>query len=473
MRQINRFLNLKIATLPIFPFFLTIVLLTLAVLSCSKNAHFPAAGTGDSNLIQSPALAQVRLFLQDSLSPGAYDSLEFSDMLVDSTATGNLFLRFPSLGDPVTRRFIVVETTPELTPLKAARFLVAQTAVFPALPSTGSSAVKALFLGSSPAFNGTVTKTWLNGGQVYSSAVVNGYTTALHPTKTVGADATDKTTDSDFDGTGETLPDILIQAPYADDEQMMYYMDLGEWIEGGGGTSAYTSSNSGGVSLLGFPVDLATVRPAINLRGYFGCFGALTTAGVTYTLTAYASIPTSDPNAMLYKTVGQAPLGNAFLGLSKTAGGQTTTQYICFYSGCPSCVQGTGQTPSEFADMSGSAYNASYSKNITAAQFAVLENTMLNDASLQYSPYEFNSTDFISQIFNNPQIGAGGLNVVPMEDISGSTISSPNGLYMAIANLAAKATPGASANPSSQGQVGTSHGNCGGGPTSGQSTLTL
>ena len=98
--------------------FLSIMLLTAAI-SCNKSPHGLRSQAAFPELLQGSLLDSIKHYLRDSLSPAAFDSLEFSKVIVDTAGNGNLFLRFPSLGDPITRRFIVVEASPGLLPLKA------------------------------------------------------------------------------------------------------------------------------------------------------------------------------------------------------------------------------------------------------------------------------------------------------------------------------------------------------------------
>ncbi|MDR3712365.1 MAG: hypothetical protein P4L51_06090 [Puia sp.] len=428
--------------------FVSIMLLTAAI-SCNKSPQNAVARPSYPG-IQASQLDSVKHFLQDSLPASAYDSLQFSQGVLDTAASGNLYLRFPSLGDPISKRFLLVETSPGFIPLKAVGIRIIQTG-----QDTASTR-------SSGSFNGTIVKTWLKGSVAYTSPVVSGFATVLHPAKTVSTDAADKSNDSDFDGTGETLPDILIEAPFEDDENMMFYADLGVFIEGGGGSGSYQllsgggSSSSSSVSV--YAVDVQAEKPGINVKAYLACLDAFTGKDPTYSVTIYSAIPSSNPNIMFNPST--LHVGHTFLGLTKTAGGQSATQYIGFYASCGWCAVTGNFTTSKLVDNEGHPYNASYTVNVTADQFAAVQTRMESDADLDYSLYDYNCASYALDVFD---LVAPGVLEVP--DMSLTPIAppgiTPNGVYIAIAKLVWDGVDGATASPV-QSAAGQSYGNCGG-----------
>ncbi|MDR3712362.1 MAG: hypothetical protein P4L51_06075 [Puia sp.] len=438
MRPFRKFLTF----LSIGILLLTTAFLNIALLSCTKDGKPRSGASADQSTVKAIALTRVNLFLKDSLSPGAYDSLAFSQVIVDTATNGNLFLRFPNLGDPVSRRFVLVETTPGGVPLKAACFFIRWDTT---AAMAGSS--------SAASFNGLVTKTWLNGRVAYTSPVANGYILALHPDKSAAAAESNKSIDSDFDGTGETLPDILIEAPLAGDE-VIYYMELGEMIDEGGSTGLYEPASGGAsIAMLGNPA--LSARPAINLKGYLGCFGLISNTGATYSLSIYASIPTTNPSVL---TGTNGATGESFIGLTKSSGGQTFTQYFGF---APAVAYGAGSppVPGAILDMGGSAYNASYSVSVTAQQFQFAADDITMYSGIYFNSWNANSSDFAYSAF-----GSAVSDFFPPEltDPTLGPIETPNGLFLYIQSLQAQKVPGAFANTNSRSSVGASHGNCGG-----------
>ncbi|MDR3712363.1 MAG: hypothetical protein P4L51_06080 [Puia sp.] len=442
MTPFNRFFHSISSVVNFAIFFPVVFLIVAALVSCNKQGKTFSAESANGGINKTKALGAVNPFLKDSLSPGAYDSLEFSQVIVDTATNGNLFLRFPSLGDPVSRRFVLVETTTGGIPLKAACFLIHRDT---AAATTSSP--------SMPMFNGFVSKTWLNGSVAYTSPVANCYILALHPDKSVAAAESNKSTDSDFDGTGETLPDILIEAPLAGDE-VIYYLELGEMIEEGGGTGLYEPASGGAsIAMLGNPA--LSARPAINLKGYLGCFGLLPTSGARYSVTIYASIPTSNPTVL---TNGAGVPGQAFIGLSMTSGSQQTNQYFGFFPVCDACASNGQAIASKMVDMSGAAYNASYTIQISQAQFNDLISYLGTSSTGPYQQSLSNSSDFAFDSFNDVDATGLGAYLVP----GAGTALTPNGIFLAIEQKAATGATGAYANATSQSSVGASHGNCGG-----------
>ena len=432
--------------------FIFSIMLQMAAISCNKSPQESLARPSYPGL-QDSRLDSVKHYLQDSLSPAAYDSLQFSRLILDTAANGNLFLRFPSLGDPISRRFIVVETSPSFTPLKAAGIRIYQS-------SQDSASSR-----SSGSFNGSITKTWLNGNLAYTSPVESGFVAILHPTRAITSDATDKTIDTDFDGTGETLPDILIEAPLEDDENMMYYMDFGQFIDGGGGSGTYELIGGGtGVSgtINVYAVDVEAEKPGINIKAYLACLAAMGNTGATYSVTIYTAIPASNPNIMFNPST--LHVGHTFLGLTKTVGGQSATQYVGFYASCGWCAVMGNFTTAKLVDNEGHPYNASYTVNVSADLFSDVENRMEEDADLDYSLYDYNCASYALDVFDLVAPG-----VLDVPDMSLTPIASPgitpNGVYIAIAKLVWDGVDGAMAS-TTQSTAGQSYGNCGGGATS-------
>ncbi|MDR3712364.1 MAG: hypothetical protein P4L51_06085 [Puia sp.] len=427
---------------------LLIAVAMLAILfSCSKtpqNEPSGSAGAGISAIVLKP----IQAFLKDSLTPGAYDSLEFSRIILDTASTGNLFFRVPSLGVPVSRQFIAIETTPGLVPLKAAWLRIT-----PGINLQTSDSTNRVM-----GFNGSITRSTLGGDTVYSSPVVNGLITVLNASRSISTEAlAQKNTDSDFDGTGEELAEIVITAPTGE-EGDAYFLDLEEIFDSGeGAVNTYVSANGSGSSLGVFPSSFQNEQPAINVAGYLGCFSLLPNTGATYSVTIYASIPTSNPLVLSNASGGT---GQTFLGLSKTAGNRTTTQYIGFFPDCP-CDAGLPSTPSKIVDMGGSAYNASYTLSLNAGQFATLLFQIQISVGTPYAAGMSTGSTFAVNAINSVDPGYLTMPSLPVNSPS-QYAGTPNAVFFEIQNAATSKAPGATTNANVQSVVGSSHGNCGG-----------
>ncbi|MDR3712360.1 MAG: hypothetical protein P4L51_06065 [Puia sp.] len=441
-------------------FLISTISLLIVAISCSKTQQNLAARPIYPTLAQSSALNTVKAYLRDSLSPSAYDSLEFPDIIVDTASSGNLFLRLPSLGDPVSRRFFLVETTQGLMPLKAAGFLIQ-------LTITPANAVS----GSLPAANGIITKTWLNGSTVYVSPVISGFVTALHPDRTIASDASDKTTDSDFDGTGETLPDILIEAPMTTAEEGTYYMDLGALMDGGS-SGSYSSSGGPGGTVNPYAVLPQAEKPAINIKGYLGCLDQYATqlANNTYFITLYTALPTSDPNTV---TASNGYIGQSFIGLRVASGGSGDSQYIGFAPASAAVALQGYSTPGMLVDMQYASYCASYTVQISAASFAQAEALLQTLSQTAYNFNTFNGNSFAYDFFYQT---TGQPNLDPAFDLLNNGPLNPNtsnGLYTMMNTLNKMGAAGITANPAGTSSVGKGSGNCSavtGGGTAGLTT---
>ncbi|MDR3712366.1 MAG: hypothetical protein P4L51_06095 [Puia sp.] len=427
-------------------FFFSLMLLTAAI-SCNKSQPNATARPSYPTL-QGNRLDSVKHYLRDSLSEPAYDSLDFSNLIVDSASTGGLFLRIPSIGDPVAHRFVLVLTTPGILPLQAAKFLIEQAQT--ASVQSGGNATRTI-----SGFNGTVTRLALNGSTAYSSPVVNGVVSVLAKSRTVSADAVSgKSTDSDFDGTGEELTEVIITAPNVFDDEVTY-IDLADLLGTGGVASltTYAPANGSGTSLLVNPSNGAVDLPAITLKNYFACFNLIDELNATYAISIFASIPTSDPNLL---TDPYGNTGETFFSLSKTEYGETVTQYFGFEPVCASCAENNQQTTTKVVDMSGAPYNARLTVTISPGVFTALQGALNSYSGYNYTASDFNQSLLAYGLFTSSGVPATGLT----PNLPGEDEATPNGIYSSIKGMSGNANTSIYTDQNAQMLAGQSHGPC-------------
>ena len=407
--------------------------------ACRKQ---PAAG----NLRPATDLTAVRHFLKDSLPAPTYDSLDFSRVVIASRDSGrHYFVRVAFTGEDVAEHFVLIGTDAAFGPITGTVLRITR---------DPASAVTTPYV-----FNGTVVKTHLDGTADYTSAISNGYVMARHTKAPALAEPNDPYIE---------LPEIIIYAP-----EETYYADWDVFISGAGyGNYGYSSSSaiSGGggsgspsaVNSYSFDVanELQASRAGIDLKAYLNCFSTISAPDETFTAALFVRIPDpNNPNTMWNPYTGN--VGHTFVMVSKTAGGQTITQYIGFYA-----TNGfdaiTDPTPSKMVDNSGHPYDATLTFKPTAAQFSALLTALQNYSVNQYQLGGYNCTNYALDAFNSMYEAAGLSPIsVPLMAIPSQTPGeTPNGLYKALQSLPSNGPDGQVSISAQDRIAGASHGAC-------------
>jgi hypothetical protein len=428
----------------------TIFLLALSILACNKGLRpiLPAVGYSDARL------AQTSEMLKDSLSKTSFDSLDFSHAQILSFDTGTTYyIRIPSIGFDISKKFILIRTGKAYQPTAAARLVIAE-------DSIAKDAVPV-----SLGFYGSITKTFLNGTVAFHSAVNGGYIQALHSSQRV-------TYVMAADEEPIELPEIVIYAPDDGDDGEGEYYDLISIIGGGGGSvgGGYAASGGGGggsaagssSSFTAVNLLLATT-PGIDLQRYFNCFDNVPSdANTTYTASLLVKVPnTSNPSVMWDPTQADG-VGHTFIELTKTNGTTSITQYIGFY-GQGGVLYSTEaalgfSVPSKLVDNSSHLYNAKLSINLSGDQFSQLLNDLQSYSMAKYNLSSYNCTTYGLSAFNN--VLPTPLNP-PAMAIPGQAVGdTPNGLFITMESMPANGPDGQVSISSAPQTAGSGHGPC-------------
>lgn len=371
---------------------ITICAVLLAAASCQKSSKV--------TLPSGIEIGSLRAYLQDSLAAPSFDSLDFQHSVIDTYDSGRTYyVRVPSLGIDLAKKFVLLRTDSLYRPLKAACFEIK-------VDSFASDVLPSAF-----GFFGSIRKSHLNGSVAYNSPVSRGYIQALHPAKRVIP--LDEATDADV----VELPEIIIYAPDPDggyDVSLDLLMDDGGGA-GGGGTAGYSSSSGGGGSVSGSAslsnsyayseiYELQAGNPAIDLSQFFVCFGNVPdNNATTYQASLLVKVPNpANPNVMWIPGLADG-VGHTFIQLTKTSGTNSVTQIIGFYGEGGGYIAATAlgfSVPSKIVDNSGHPYNAKLTASLSSSQFSYLLNELGDDAKNSYNLSSYNCTTYALDAFN-------------------------------------------------------------------------
>ena len=406
-----------------------------------------------------PRLAQAEAFLKDSPSSPMYDSLDFDRVELTTPDSGaNYFVRVPFTGVDLAQRFVLVKTNSAYLPVEGTVIKIHLDSiakdVFP--PTLG--------------FYGSIQKSFLNGTEVYHSAVNGGYIQVLHlPGRTTDFLALED--DEEY----VELPEIIIYAPDDGDSYgpAMYYFEsmVGGGGGGGGSTSGYFPAGGGGGGSASSSAssyatselnELQAAKPGIDLQQYFNCFDNVPSdANTTYSAALLVKVPsTSNPNVMWDPTQADG-VGHTFIELTKTNGTTSYTQYIGFYGqgGLYGAETALGfSVPSKMVDNSGHPYNAKLTVNLSGTQFSQMLTDLQSYSMAKYNLSSYNCTTYALSAFDN--VLPNDLTVPPMAIPGQAVGDTPNGLFIALEGLPANGPQGQVSISSAPQTAGTGHGPC-------------
>ena len=206
---------------------------------------------------------------------------------------------------------------------------------------------------------------------------------------------------------------------------------------GGSGGGSFTLEDPGEL------YELTVVADPIDLAKRFECFNSVPNNAFTiYTAKLYAELPDKDRPAALL-TTGFVP-GHTFITLTKANGVNTVSQTFGFYP--KNHIKASFQVPvkSMVIDNGEHNYHASLVMTVNANQFAAMMDEAINAAKNDYDMTRYNCTNFALDVFNK-----GRLAPLYIPDVIGSITKrnygkTPNVVYVAIKNMRANGTAGAS-----------------------------
>lgn len=314
------------------------------------------------------------------------------------------------------------------------------------------------------------------GQLLFSSKIVDGYVEAWHTDSSVlqrSMPAPDWVTLPEVIVTGSYPPSgsnfsfhTWISFPYFSDNldgplNDWNYSESSYLVGGGGGGGGSSSgyynpspwdnnnasqaageNTGGGGTIVPIEVSFGDMDEdeAIDLAEYLKCFESIPDQNARCVMTLYTDIPINgNPNEFF--DWGNGSPGHAFIGLSKSNGGQTAQQFFGFYpqSGFKSVFTGD-PVRSKVVDNSSHEYNGSIQLKLTPAQLRDVINRSLELAQKKYDIDDYNCTDFALDIFNWPQLFRDHL-VVPLFKVPGSSQDprpnsrTPHGIYIKLNEL--------------------------------------
>ncbi|RYZ91072.1 MAG: hypothetical protein EOP04_01730 [Proteobacteria bacterium] len=462
----------------VFTFTLTLIILFTA---CRKEQS-----------ATSPAfyLETVQSALRDSLGGADFSGLNFKDARLNKVDSAGLFLlRIPFAGKSVASDFVLLQTDP--------RGRVLQGRI---VHLEGSHEAIGNGNGAKQVFNGAIQIRSLGRQLLVDSRITGGYIEAFHSHSAARLSLVqpepEYTTLPEVivvgyssGGGGISFSDwIFLQSLFSSSggnfDYSGYYGLLGGSGGGGGGSSSggysggigsgysgvgyYGGGHGGGGGVLLDPIILIDEETqdensAIDIRKFMNCFTSIPDAGATCSIEILSDIPVDGDPANFFNWQTGSP-GHTFIKMNKSNGGQSVQQIFGWYpqSGYKTMLT-SAPVPGKFVDNAGHEFNASYTLNVTPAQFQMAVTRVLYLANfIRYDIDEYNCTDFALDVFN--EAAGPSLRVtIPKYDIPGGTsptgTNTPNGLFQKLQAMAAGGNTSVSV-PGVKGWVASSNGPC-------------
>ena len=458
-------------------FTLTLIL-TFLLTACRKEQ----VASGPASYLET-----VQTVLRDSLSEADFSKLDFKEARLNKVDSAGLFLlRIPFSGKPLATDFVLLQTD-ALGSITQGRIVHLE------------GAREEIDAGTSPrqVFNGSIRIHSLHRQLVVDSRITRGYIEAFH--KSSAARFTLVQPEPEY----TTLPEVIVvgyssgggglsfsdwiflqslfSASGGNYDYSGYYGLVGGGGGGGGSTGGYSGGSSGGYYGGGYyggggsgggvlldPVILIDeetqdANTAIDIRKFMNCFTAIPDAGATCSIEILSDIPVDGSPSNFFNWETGSP-GHTFIKMNKSNGSQSVQQIFGWY---PQSGYKVGLTTApvtgKFVDNAQHEFNASYTVNLTPAQFQAAVTRVLYLANfIRYDIDEYNCTDFALDVFNDAVSPTQRLDI-PKYDIPGGMAptgtNTPNGLYQKLQSLSVAGTPGISI-PGVKGWVADSHGPC-------------
>jgi hypothetical protein len=443
-----------------YPVFILLALLFIA--SCQKH---------DTNIVEKNYLENVKSALKDSFSNSEFESLDFSKTVLSKVDSIQLYLlRIPYKDKPISNEFVIVKTT-RRGDLQQGRIVHLQGQI----TESGKSIVK------KRQWNGHLSVKMLNGTNVRTSSITNGFAESFHKPNQKEPAISDPYPDPYI-----LLPEVIVISNYPSGGGISYstWVSLTSFFNynSGGGGNFYGNINptnggggGGGGStgkdpiLTEDPIQIDFENqysdPAIEVEKYMKCFSTVSDVGAKCSIEIFADIPVDgDPDKFFDWDAGSP--GHTFIQIKKENGSQSISQNIGFYPKSRwSSILTTAPLNAKFVDNQQHEFNASYKINITASQLqTAITRILYLSRFVRYDIDDYNCTDWALDVFNQTVRPEEYLNI-PRYDIPGGMApngtSTPQGLYIKLQEMKkAGGIPARNITIPIVGWVGTSKGAC-------------
>ncbi|HWB27697.1 MAG TPA: hypothetical protein VG738_19615 [Chitinophagaceae bacterium] len=413
---------------------LVMLLYVLLLVSCTKRSGM-SGNTG-------PIPAAIQMELKDSLSPGDYRLLDFSQgEVINRDSPFICLLRIPLAGQPIAGNFLVVSLD-RRGHIKAGRFVQV---------SAGAAGEK--MRGKIIHYRGLAGQKGTGAGKPVTGQ------------DQLDAGSRDEVKADQTGTNGGDLPPVIVSYTVYPDAGISYAdwynlleMSGDEGFPYEGYYSPSDGGGGGGGTASAYQVDFEAPesKDAIDIKKYMDCFGNVQDAGATYTVTICVDLPVDDDPTKIFNWSDASP-GHTFIELYKNGTGGLVQQVFGFYPDQPWKTVAGGQIAAKVADDAGHEYQAKYTIGVSASQFASAVQAAESYANFDYNVASFNCADYALKVFS----AAGGKMYVPPFAVPGYSQSSntPQGVYDAIKGLVLDGNANAMANGQKQ-WVGDSHGAC-------------
>lgn len=380
---------------------------------------------------------KIQISLKDSLSSSVYKALDFQNAIhtkVDSV--GLYLLRIPLADNKSSEDFVLLQLNKQGY-IQKGRIIHMEGEI----SKTEIGGLK---------YNGSIVIKSLNGEEIISSAIKNGFIIAFNQ------NANQKTA---LVQPSNILPEVIITYTIKDDASFSwsawasfinffqtsgayensggsYYssLDGGSNYYGGGGSTGINSNYStGGGPIIEPPilVDFENYldKEQIDIQQFVNCFNAIPDAGSTCSIEISTDIPVdTDPNAFYNFSTGSP--GHAFITIKKSNGSLQVTQNIGFYPKSDYKAVTYAPTAGKLVDNAGHEFNASLFMALTPAQLSTVLMRVQQLSNLNYDVDEYNCTDWALDIFNRTRSVP---LQIPLYGLPGSPLTqqtrTPQGLY--------------------------------------------
>jgi hypothetical protein len=442
------------------------ILFSFFFFSCKKQIDFPTpAALNNQSPSYSPGyMTKIRTYLKSQMPDSLYKTLDTTSGVL--TRESSYYFRLGFLGQKMDHRFVLLTTDSigNVSDGKIIELSRVRTSALSAAPATPEMV-----------FNGELRIRTIGGESVIQSTITNGFVDAWKGNQsrtTENSTGLNIFQEEEPDPIYQDLPEVTIYPTGSggDSDDDLYLLLSG--LNGGytivGGSVIYTHAASPGalpvtnsIRSQVITVDASYQKAAINVKAFLNCFTAVPDAGATYSVNVYVDLPVNDDPTQFFNPYTGAT-GHVFVGLTKTGGSQSITQYMGFTAdNALSAITASGAVPGKIVDNGSHKYNASLSTPVSAAEFSDAMNQLQNQSSAEYDIVNYNCVDFALAVVNSAR-GEYPLTIA-QDLVPGETtpMSTPEALYNTINNMSRPGGPEAgNTNVGDIWDAGTSHGAC-------------
>lgn len=436
-------------------FFLLTVITMLTMVSCKKEISPTRVET---------YLENIKKVTRDSMNAADFGLLDFSRVVKTHIDSSHVYLfRIGFKGKSLATDFVLLRADASGN-IRSGRIIH--------LKQSGSEQNR---------WNGHITLEHLNGEQLLSSPIRDGYVEAFYAAKETWAGRAPLEQDPYVE-----LPEVIIVSTYRNDVftfydwynllaffdysggggstgSSAYYSDSNPYGDGGGGGGSSTTVSETAIEV---NYEYQYVNPAIEIAKYMKCFSDIPDAGATGSIELFTDIPVDGDPTRFFDWSNGSP-GHVFVQLRKQNGTKSVTQNIGFYpvSGWKTTLT-TAPINGKFVDNRHHEFNASIKINLSASQVQTAVTRILYLAGfVRYDIDDYNCTDWALDVFNQAVKPEEMLTKVPRYTIPGGMAptgtSTPQGIYTRLQQLkSAGGSQAAAITMPIVGWVGTSSGAC-------------